>query len=115
MKQLIRVIQKFKETRETSYIYKNELDKVDFKDLKRRTTSDKILRNKVFKIAKNQKHDGYQRGLPSMVYNFFDSLQVVVLLMIMIIIIILMIITTMILKKIYNQQMNFINQLLENF
>ena len=55
-------IQKFKETQDTSYIYKNELDKacfrhdivyVDFKDLKRRATSDKILRNKVFNIAKN--------------------------------------------------------------
>ena len=46
---------------------------VDFKDLKRRTTSDKILRNKVFNIAKNPKHDGYQRGLPSMVYKFFDK------------------------------------------
>ena len=48
-------IQKFKETRDTSYIYKNELDKAcfqkdmaygDFKDLTRRTPSDKILRKK---------------------------------------------------------------------
>ena len=43
----------------------------DFKDLKRRTASDKILRDKAFNIAKNPKYDGYQRGLASMVYNFF--------------------------------------------
>ena len=75
-------IQKFKETGDTSYIYKNELDKAcfqhnmaygDFKDLKRRTFSDKILRDKAFNIAKNPKYDGYQRGLASMVYNFFDK------------------------------------------
>ena len=57
-------IQKFKETGDTSYIYKNELDKAcfqhdtaygDFKDLKRRTFSDKVLINKAFNIAKNHK------------------------------------------------------------
>ena len=42
----------------------------DFKDLKRRTTSDKILRDKAFNIAKNPKYDGYQRGLVFMAYNF---------------------------------------------
>ena len=75
-------IQKFKETGDTNYIYKNELDKAcfqhdmaygDFKDLKRRTASDKILRDKAFNIAKNPKYDGYQRGLASMVYKFFDK------------------------------------------
>ena len=75
-------IQKFKETRDASYIYKNELDKAcfqhhmaygDFKDLKRRTASDKVLRNKAFNIAKNPKYDGCQRGIASMVYKFFDS------------------------------------------
>ena len=45
----------------------------DFKDLNRRTASDKILRDKVFNIAKNSKYDGYQRGLGSMVYKFFDK------------------------------------------
>ena len=45
----------------------------DFKDLKRRTASDKILRNKAFNIAKNPKCDGYQRELASMVYKFFDK------------------------------------------
>ena len=74
-------IQKFKETGDTSYIYKNELHKVcfqhmaygDFKDLKRRTFSDKVLRDKAFNISKNPKYDGYQRGLASMVYKFFDK------------------------------------------
>ena len=45
----------------------------DFKDLKKRTASDKILRDKAFNIAKNPKYDGYQRGLASMVYTFFDK------------------------------------------
>ena len=45
----------------------------DFKDLARRTPSDKILRDKAFNIAENPKYDGYQRGLVSMVYNFFDK------------------------------------------
>ena len=73
-------IQKFKETGDTSYIYKNELDKAcfqhdmaygDFKDLKRRILKDlknlKILKDQEFNVAKNSKHDGYQRGLASMV------------------------------------------------
>ena len=75
-------IQKFKETGDTSYIYKNELDKPcfqhdmayrDFKDLPKRTASDKVLRDKAFKIASDQKYDGYQRGLASMVYRFLDK------------------------------------------
>ena len=75
-------IQKFKETGDTKYIYKNELDKAcfqhdmaygDFKNLARRTASDKVLRDKAFNIAKNPKYDGYQRGLASMVYKFFDK------------------------------------------
>ena len=45
----------------------------DFKDLARRTASDKVLRDKAFNIAKNPKYDGYQRGLASMVYKFFDK------------------------------------------
>ena len=45
----------------------------DFKDLKTRTFSDKVLRDKAFNIAKNPKYDGYQRGLVSMVYKFFDK------------------------------------------
>ena len=75
-------IQKFKETGDTSYIYKNELDKLcfqhdmaygDFKDLARRTASDKVLRDKAFNIAKNSKYEGYQIGLASMVYKSFDK------------------------------------------
>ena len=45
----------------------------DFKDLARRTASDKVLRDKTFNIAKNPKYDGYQRGDASMVQNFFDE------------------------------------------
>ena len=44
-----------------------------FKDLARRTASDKVLRDKAFNIAKNPKYDGYQRGLASMVYKFFNK------------------------------------------
>ena len=67
-------IQKFKETRDASYIYKNVLDKAyfqhdmaygDFNDIARRTASDNVLRDKAFNIAKNPKYDGYQRGLAS--------------------------------------------------
>ena len=74
-------IQKFKETGDTSYIYKNELDKAcfqhdmaygDFKDIARRAASDKVLREETFNIAKNPKYDGFQTGLTSMVYKFID-------------------------------------------
>ena len=79
---LLKTRKEFKETGDTSYIYKNELDKAcfqhdmaygDFKDLKRRTFSDKVLRDKAFNIAKNPKYDVYQRGLASMVYKFFNK------------------------------------------
>ena len=75
-------IQKFKKPGDTSYIYKNELDRAcfqhdmaygDFKDIKRRAASDKVLRDKAFNVAKNSKYDGYQRRLASMVYKFFDK------------------------------------------
>ena len=55
-------IQKFMQTGDTNYIYKNELDKAcfqhdmaygDFKYLKRRTKSDKFLKGKAFKNASN--------------------------------------------------------------
>ena len=48
----------------------------DFKDLTRRTASDKILRDKAFNIAKSPKCDGYQRGLASMVYKFCDEKKI---------------------------------------
>ena len=44
-----------------------------YKDLERRTQSDKVSKDKVFGIAKNPKYDGYQRGLGPMVYFFFDK------------------------------------------
>ena len=44
-----------------------------FKDLNRRTAADKVLRDKAFNIAKDLKYDGYQSGLASMVYKFFDK------------------------------------------
>ena len=66
----------------TDFIYKNELDKTCFqhniaygksKDLVKRIQSDKVLNDKVFKIASDPKYDGYQRELASMVYKFFDK------------------------------------------
>ena len=74
--------QKFKVTGGSQYIYQNEIDKAcfqhdmaydDFKDLYRRTASDKILHDKASHIAKNLKYDGYQCRLASMVYKFFDK------------------------------------------
>ena len=75
-------IKKFKETGDSKYIYRNELDKVcfqhdmsygDFKDLAKKTAVDKVLRDTAFNIAKDPKYDGYQRGLGSTVYTFFDK------------------------------------------
>ena len=66
----------------TDFIYKNELDKAcfqhdmaygNFKDLARRTASDKVSRDKAFKIAKNSKYDDYQRGLALTLYKFFNK------------------------------------------
>ena len=77
-------IQKFKETGDTNYIYKNELDKTcfaheaaysDSKYLTKRTIADKIYKKKAFNIAKDPKYDGYQRRLASMVYKFFDKIS----------------------------------------
>ena len=65
-------IEKFMQTRNTDFIYKNELDKTCFrhdmvngksKDLVKRTRSDKFIRDKEFKITIDRKYDGYQRGL----------------------------------------------------
>ena len=82
-------IEKFMQTVNTDFIYRNELDKACFqhdmtygksKDLTKRTQSDKFLRDKAFKIASDPKYDGYQRGLASMVYKFLiKSLVEVVL------------------------------------
>ena len=73
-------IEKFMQTGNTDFIYRNELHKACFqddmdygksKDLAKRIQSDKVLRDKAFKIASDPKYDGYQRGLASMVYKFF--------------------------------------------
>ena len=75
-------IKKFKQTGDARYIYRNELDKACFrhdsayadnKDLINRTKSDKVLRDKAYNIASNPEYDGYQRGLASMAYKFFDK------------------------------------------
>ena len=75
-------IRKFKETGDSRYIYQNELDKAcfqhdmaygNFKDLTRRTASDKKLHHKAFNSPKNPKHNGYQHWVASMVYNFFNK------------------------------------------
>ena len=64
-------IEKFMQIRNTDFIYKNDLDKASFqhdmaygksKDLIKRTQSDKVLRDKAFKIESDPKYDGYQRG-----------------------------------------------------
>ena len=75
-------IKEFKHTGDTRLIYRNELDKACFKhdaayakykDVENRLISDQKLRNSAYDIASNPKYDGYQRGLASMVYKFFDS------------------------------------------
>ena len=75
-------IQKLKETGDTKYIYRKELDKAcfqhditypDFKDLAIIRAADNELRDKAFNIAKNPKYNGYQRGLASLVYKSFDK------------------------------------------
>ena len=75
-------IEKFMQTGNTEFIYKNELDKACFwhdmaygktKDLIKRIQSDKVLKDKAFKIASYSKYGGYQRRLASMVYNFSDK------------------------------------------
>ena len=39
----------------------------------KRTESDKVLKDKAFKIVNNPNYCGYQRGLVSMVYKFFNK------------------------------------------
>ena len=69
-------IEKFMQTVNTDFIYRNELDKACFqhdiaygksKDLAKRIHLDKVLRDKAFKIASDLKYDGCQRGLTSMI------------------------------------------------
>ena len=75
-------LKKIKKAGDSQYLYQNERDKAcfqqymayrEFKDLTRRTVSDKILHDKAFNITKSPKYDGYQRNFASMVYNFYDK------------------------------------------
>ena len=75
-------IKKFKQTGDTRYIYRNDLDKACFqhdsayadnKYLINRTKADKVLKDKAYNIASNPEYDGYQRGLAGMVCKFFDK------------------------------------------
>ena len=70
------------QSRNTDFIYRNELGKACFqldmaygksKDLAKRIQSDKVLIYKAFRITSDPNHDGYQKGLASMVYKFFDK------------------------------------------
>ena len=102
-------IEKLMQMGNTYFLYRNELDKACIqhdmaygksKYLTKRTQSDKVLRDKTFKIASDPKYDGYQRGLAAMVYKFLIKNVVQVVLRQ--------------LNQIVNLQMNFINRLLEN-
>ena len=75
-------IGKFMQTGNKDFIYKRELDKACFqhdmaygksKNLAKGLNQTKLLRDKAFKVASDPKYDGYQRGLASMVYKFFDK------------------------------------------
>ena len=65
-----------------SHILKNRLDAACFqydsayakyKDRANRKQSDIALKNKAIKIATDPRFNGYQRGLASMVYKFFNK------------------------------------------
>ena len=87
MEHLLKIKKEFRNlknrrTGDSIYIYSNKLDKAcfqhdmaygDFKDLTKRTAADKGLRDKAFNIDIDLKYDGYQRGLTSMIYRFFDK------------------------------------------
>ena len=75
-------IEKFMQTGYTNFIYRNELDRACFqhdmaygisKNLVKRTQSDKVLKDKAFKMANNPNYNVYQRESASMVYKFFDK------------------------------------------
>ena len=96
------------QTGNTDFTYRNELDKACFqhdmaygksKELRKRTQSHEVLRDKAFKIASDLRNDGCQRGLASMVYRFLVKNQVEAVLL---------------LSQIINLQMNFTSRLLEN-
>ena len=75
-------IEKFMQTGNTDFIYRNKLDKAYFqndmaygksKDLVKRAQPDKVLKDKAFEIVNNRNWNGYQTGLASMVHKFFDK------------------------------------------
>ena len=75
-------IQNFRQTGDSRYIYRNESDKAcfqhdmaygDIKALAKATAADRVLKNKAFNIAKDPNYDGYQRGLASLIYKFFNK------------------------------------------
>ena len=75
-------IKKELQTGNTEFIYRNEFDKACFqhdmaygktKDLVKGTQSDKVLKDKAFRIASDPKYDGYQRGLSQIVHIVFDK------------------------------------------
>ena len=72
-------LEKFMQTRNTNFIDKDEIEpdmaNGKSKDLVKRTKSDTVLKDKAFKIASDPKFDGYQGGLVSMVYKFFDKMS----------------------------------------
>ena len=68
------------QTGNTDFIYKMNLIKLVLSMIWlmenqkiKRAQSNKVLKDKVFKIVSNPKYDGYQRGLASMVYPIFDK------------------------------------------
>ena len=96
----------------TNFIYKNEVDNACFqhdmaygksKDLAKITQSDKVLRDKGFKIASDPKCGGYQRGLASIIFLIKNPLCLIYLVEVI-----------LLMNQIINWQMNFLNQLLEN-
>ena len=77
-----------------SYI-QHDMDYGRSNDLSKRTQSDKVMRDKAFKISSDPKHDGYERGLASMVYKFFAEVVSLT-------------------NQVISSQMSFINQLFKN-
>ena len=79
---LLNIIKNFREKGQLKYLYRNELDRAcfakdaaysDSNNLAKRNISDKILKDRTCEIARNCNYGGYQKGLASMVYNFFDN------------------------------------------
>ena len=60
-------------SKQAKFCFQHDTAYKNFKDLPRRTDSDKIFHNKPFNIAKTPNYDTYQRGHASMVYKFLDK------------------------------------------